>query len=118
MIHQVSHYSSIFIENINMTFDEVIRSSKLNLPISQKSDVDFKTFLFKILDDYLELLQKLDHGSFNIPSIKSTKATLIARQVEFVNGIKETINYYYNDLTPEQYQKLIELSSQSSQSFD
>ncbi|MES2286110.1 MAG: M23 family metallopeptidase [Bacteroidota bacterium] len=28
------------------------------------------------------------------------------------------INYYYNDLTPEQYQKLIELSSQSSQSFD
>jgi len=28
------------------------------------------------------------------------------------------INYYYNDLTPEEYQKLIELSSQSSQSFD
>ncbi|MBL7884141.1 MAG: M23 family metallopeptidase [Bacteroidia bacterium] len=28
------------------------------------------------------------------------------------------INYYYNDLTPEQYQKLIELSSQSSQTFD
>ena len=28
------------------------------------------------------------------------------------------INYYYNDLTPEQYQKLIQLSEQSSQSFD
>jgi len=28
------------------------------------------------------------------------------------------INFYYNDLTPEQYQKLIEISSQSSQSFD
>jgi murein DD-endopeptidase MepM/ murein hydrolase activator NlpD len=28
------------------------------------------------------------------------------------------INFYYNDLTPEQYQKLIELSAQSSQSFD
>lgn len=28
------------------------------------------------------------------------------------------INYYYNDLTPEQYQKLIEISSQSSQTFD
>jgi murein DD-endopeptidase MepM/ murein hydrolase activator NlpD len=28
------------------------------------------------------------------------------------------INFYYNDLSPEQYQKLIELSSQSSQSFD
>jgi murein DD-endopeptidase MepM/ murein hydrolase activator NlpD len=28
------------------------------------------------------------------------------------------INFYYSDLTPEQYQKLIELSSQSSQSFD
>lgn len=28
------------------------------------------------------------------------------------------INYYYSDLSPEQYQKLIELSSQASQSFD
>lgn len=28
------------------------------------------------------------------------------------------INYYYSDLTPQQYQKLIELSEQSSQSFD
>jgi murein DD-endopeptidase MepM/ murein hydrolase activator NlpD len=28
------------------------------------------------------------------------------------------INYYYSDLTPEQYQRLIELASQPSQSFD
>lgn len=28
------------------------------------------------------------------------------------------INYYYNDLSPEKYQKLIEMSAQSSQSFD
>jgi murein DD-endopeptidase MepM/ murein hydrolase activator NlpD len=35
------------------------------------------------------------------------------------NGvIVNPINFYYNDLTPEQYQKLIELSAQSSQSFD
>ncbi len=39
---------------------------------------------------------------------------------EVIKGGEKTnpINYYYNDLTPEQYQKLIELSSQSSQSFD
>jgi len=35
------------------------------------------------------------------------------------NGqIVNPINFYYNDLTPEQYQKLIDISSQSSQSFD
>jgi murein DD-endopeptidase MepM/ murein hydrolase activator NlpD len=35
------------------------------------------------------------------------------------NGqIVNPINFYYNDLTPEQYQKMIELSEQSSQSFD
>ncbi len=28
------------------------------------------------------------------------------------------INYYYNDLSPEQYQQLIELSKKASQSFD
>jgi hypothetical protein len=39
---------------------------------------------------------------------------------EVIKGDKKInpINYYYNDLTPEQYQKLIELSSQSSQTFD
>ncbi len=35
------------------------------------------------------------------------------------NGqIVNPINFYYNDLTPVQYQKLVELSAQSSQSFD
>jgi murein DD-endopeptidase MepM/ murein hydrolase activator NlpD len=35
------------------------------------------------------------------------------------NGqIVNPINFYYNDLTPEQYSKLIELSEQASQSFD
>ncbi|MEW6469168.1 MAG: peptidoglycan DD-metalloendopeptidase family protein [Bacteroidota bacterium] len=35
------------------------------------------------------------------------------------NGEKvNPINFYYNDLTPEEYQKLIEMSSKASQSFD
>lgn len=35
------------------------------------------------------------------------------------NGKKvNPINYYYNDLSPEEYQQLIELSSKASQSFD
>ncbi len=35
------------------------------------------------------------------------------------NGEKvNPINFYYNDLTPEQYAKLIEMSSKTSQSFD
>jgi murein DD-endopeptidase MepM/ murein hydrolase activator NlpD len=35
------------------------------------------------------------------------------------NGIKiNPINFFYNDLTPEEYQSLIEKSSQASQSFD
>jgi murein DD-endopeptidase MepM/ murein hydrolase activator NlpD len=38
----------------------------------------------------------------------------VRKNSEVVNPI----NFYYNDLTPEQYQKLIELSAQSSQSFD
>jgi len=37
----------------------------------------------------------------------------------FKNGERmNPINYYYNDLTPEEYQRLIEMSAQSSQSFD
>ena len=28
------------------------------------------------------------------------------------------VNFYYNDLTPEEYAKMVEISSQASQSFD
>ena len=28
------------------------------------------------------------------------------------------VNFYYNDLTPEEYEKMLELSSQANQSFD
>lgn len=35
------------------------------------------------------------------------------------NGEKvNPINFYYNDLTPEQYQIMLEMSSKSTQSFD
>jgi murein DD-endopeptidase MepM/ murein hydrolase activator NlpD len=35
------------------------------------------------------------------------------------NGQKvNPINFYYNDLNPEQYQQMLQLSQQSSQSFD
>ena len=35
------------------------------------------------------------------------------------NGSKiNPINFYYNDLTPEEYQNLVEMSSKASQSFD
>lgn len=35
------------------------------------------------------------------------------------NGeLMNPLNYYYNDLTPEEYQKLVEMSSQASQVFD
>src|SRR5690606_33494646 len=37
----------------------------------------------------------------------------------FKNGERvNPINFYYNDLTPEQYQQMLELSRQSNQSFD
>ena len=35
------------------------------------------------------------------------------------NGEKiNPVNFYFNDLTPEQYEKMLEISSQNNQSFD
>jgi hypothetical protein len=35
------------------------------------------------------------------------------------NGeLMNPLNYYYNDLSPEEYAKLVELSSESGQAFD
>ena len=38
---------------------------------------------------------------------------------EITGQIKyENVNFYYNDLTPEEYEKMLEISSQYNQSFD
>ena len=34
------------------------------------------------------------------------------------NKAQDPINYYFNDLTPEEYDRMIEISSRPNQSFD
>jgi murein DD-endopeptidase MepM/ murein hydrolase activator NlpD len=36
-----------------------------------------------------------------------------------LNGVKiDPVNFYFNDLTPDEYERMIEISSRSGQSFD
>jgi murein DD-endopeptidase MepM/ murein hydrolase activator NlpD len=39
-------------------------------------------------------------------------------EIRYKNKPVDPVNFYFNDLTPEQYEKMIEISSRSNQSFD
>ena len=45
---------------------------------------------------------------------------VIPKVVEVIKNKRKInpVNYYYNDLSPEEYGKMLEISSQNNQSFD
>ena len=64
--------------------------------------------------------QKVNRGDVigNVGSSGTSTAPHLHYEV-IKQGIKiNPINFFYNDLTPEEYEKMIEISSQSNQSFD
>jgi hypothetical protein len=79
-----------------MLFDELLKSDLLKLPFNQERDLSFRDYVKKILDEYLNLLNDLDSSSISISGIKATKETIIKRQNEFVNGLMETVRFYYD----------------------
>ena len=64
--------------------------------------------------------QKLKRGDV-IGFVGNTGASLAPHlhyEVE-LNGVKvDPVNFYYNDLTPEEYERIVEISSRTGQSFD
>jgi hypothetical protein len=79
-----------------MTFDEVINSEILNMPFNQTNQVSFRSYVEYNLKTYLELINELDFVELNIPNITAKKEVVAKRQTEFVKGLKETIDLYYN----------------------
>ncbi|MBK6639829.1 MAG: M23 family metallopeptidase [Bacteroidetes bacterium] len=64
--------------------------------------------------------QKVQRGDVigNVGSTGASTAPHLHYEV-IKQGLKiNPINFFYNDLTPEEYEKMIEISSQSNQSFD
>ncbi|GAA4776871.1 MULTISPECIES: RES domain-containing protein [Flavobacterium] len=90
-----------------MTFEDIITNPFLHLPLKKSSQDSFRTFLFKTLDDYLELLGKITEESFKIDGLSGTKkiSNTIRIQSEFIEGLKDTLNFYLNGQPSNSYQK-------------
>jgi murein DD-endopeptidase MepM/ murein hydrolase activator NlpD len=80
----------------------------------------YKTLYAHLDRSNVRVGQKVSRGDV-IGFVGSTGASLAPHlhyEVE-LNGQKvDPANYYFNDLTPEQYEKMIEIASKSGQSFD
>lgn len=91
---------------MSKVFEEIITDSRLNIPIIQNGNIDFKKFLFQKLDDYLDLLEELDEKTLKEHRIGGTKINIIKNQTELVEGIKETIELYLQGKPSDSYIKL------------
>lgn len=81
-----------------MKFHEVFNEELLQLPKSIPNNSSFKKFLYQLFDKYLELIKDIVpekvciKGLENVSNFKQTYLI----QGKFINGLKSSIEYYYN----------------------
>lgn len=93
-----------------MKFEDIITNPFLHLPIKNDSQDSFRTFLFNTLDNYLELLGKIAEEKIKIDGLSGTRkiSNTIKIQSHFIEGLKETLNFYLNGQPSDAYEKFNE----------
>ena len=84
---------------------------------NKKSEIKFN---FKNqLIDYQSNLKGFDEKIFNEFNKKSEDLNLFEKIKELKDGKKvNPVNYFYSDLTPEEFDEILKISSQENQSLD
>lgn len=95
-----------------MKFEDIVKSNILNLNENNSYSGSFRNYFNKRLDDYLNLLSQLDDSTLGFKKTKSTNESIITLQEGFVNGLKETISFYYDGSPSKAYDKLKSTISQ------
>lgn len=102
-----------------MNFEDIITNPFLHLPIKNNSHDSFRNFLFKTLDDYLELLKTLDENTIKIQGLSGTRNidNIIKIQSSFIKGLKETLTFYLNGQPSDSYQKFNETLNNRTEKY-
>lgn len=80
--------------NINKTLKEFLKNEIFNLPIKQPEKEDFKTFLRKKLDDYIDKLEN-ELEFLELERRRYSKSEILDLQKRLVNHIKKALEKYY-----------------------
>ncbi|WP_203256122.1 RES domain-containing protein [Hyunsoonleella ulvae] len=87
-------------------FEEVIRSKSLNLNEDNSYSGSFRDYFNSRLDEYLDLISLLDVSTIDFKKHKSTNRGINLNQTDLVEGLKETIAYYYDGNPAKAYNRL------------
>lgn len=81
-----------------MTFEDIFKDRSLILPKSIPKNKTYRQFLFELFEKYLELLDSINPKKLKIAGMKTqTNFNFITnKQKEFINGIKKSIDFYYD----------------------
>jgi hypothetical protein len=100
-----------------MNISDFINDSFFILPRSYKKD-DFKTYLFKQLDEFVSRLKNLKNGINYFDDVHFSVDSILTRQNHLVNQIKESLDYYYDGKPAKAYNSLNDGLSSNVKNFD
>ena len=100
-----------------MTFEDIIKSKILNLNKDKSYNGSFREYFNSRLDEYLELIGKLDVSTLDFKNQKSSIDGINSNQTDFVNGLKETISHYYDGSPSKAYDTLANTINQRLEKY-
>ncbi|NVO11999.1 MAG: RES domain-containing protein [Bacteroidales bacterium] len=89
-----------------MTFEELLKDSIFDLPLSQKSNKSFDVFISELLNDFLNKVNQLDNQSLQFEDIRIEPESIKSTQSTIVEGLIEVVQEYYNGNPFKAYDKL------------
>ena len=89
------------IEEINSTSKKINKYKELSKPVAPENSIG-----------RISRMDAINNKSVIEAALRESQFKL--NQLKKINPV----NFYYNDLSPEEYEKMLELSSQYNQSFD
>jgi len=104
--------------NNTMKITEFIKDDLFNLPKNQTEREDYKRFVFKTFDTYLEKLNELSVENRSFEDIHFSFNSIISRQNHLIKYIKQSLNDYYDGKPAKAYDSLIKGLNSNLKNFD
>jgi hypothetical protein len=94
-----------------MTLHETFNDKHLLLPKAIPKDETYKTFLSRLLEQYILLLKSISPTSFKVEGLKKNinLTNVIKIQEKFIDGLNKTIEIYLDGQPAKAYEKFAEI---------